>query len=1141
MAAASAHDSVTGQGASWSHGLCVSLRYQDIDRLDAPGVLMAVDQEPDQSEAVASLDLCGNLVSGTAMRACRRQRWATGGTPAPRRPLALVIPVGIPPSGRFGGRFMISVLPSPSGVLQLRRTNRRERDRGLEASLGLYHAPQRQIARKITTLAFLNKLFFRWNDRFEEIQRRSARRRESRFSPSPAPLRPPFPPHAHAQVTDLAGISSYPRLVSLSLAQNQLSDLGAAAFAPTLTHLDLSNNQLVSLAGLEALPFLSWLDVTSNRLASLRPLSRCYRLRTLLAGHNRLTTVLGVEGLDKLERLQLHGNRLRGEAELRLLAALPRLNHLTLRGNPLERPRRAAGAHPTAVGCAAPGSSGASTPGGKGTGWAWPGGAATATLATTGGWPLRGDGEAAGLGPGGARARYAPSAAPSSADGGGARAAAAAAAAALKAKVGALMPGLSTLDGAPARPAGPGPGAPPARAAALAAADPESARWHAVLSAPLFDPPGLVDPDTGRLGDGAHPTVDCDYAPDEALAWLREASGRTAGLVAAADADAAGASWGGPSDFDETPADDDVLPRAAGDPWTTPAARGARDGAAAAEAESRLASSVRRGVGPSPRNASAFLSPSRRGLHGYVSPGPGGRAHQTVLVASGAAARRNASAAGASAADVSVWAPLGDPSATPNNRINNARDDGRDPEVHARVQESVGRHLARLQVAREQEEADRVPKTLAGWTWTQGGVVGAGRSWGAADLDQTREGGDNPDASRRFRDDAPLLASPMGRGGYGKPVGLVVPGGASAGLAWGGGHGAPSPQGGMSRRPGHGGGGRPAHPSGDGTGDSADPGRGRDRSHLFLKDDSDLGLLGPGHGRGEGSPGLHDGLGGSRAATTGAEADPSAREVGDEPEQDGGVVPAAPATPRGGSRPTSPGTARARAERAAAVHARRAVEAREAMEAQYSHALRLPGGVKGRPVGWVPASTAPGAVPEAGARGGSPRRRSPIRRRRGAKGATAPVATTDPEYEEEKKAAAATPIEERKPSYAAVVGGFPDDLNDSGGGAPVHASRDLAAMALGEGRTSFRDGLSGGGTGHDASGWSAAGGDDVAPASRAAAGGGSLEKALKLHLSARSGTGMGAGSSTGGGIGRGGGEKLTLTGTGPRGTSGRQG
>lgn len=47
----------------YSEHLCLSIRYQGIDKIEAERLLVAVNQDPDAAGKVACLDLCGNRVS----------------------------------------------------------------------------------------------------------------------------------------------------------------------------------------------------------------------------------------------------------------------------------------------------------------------------------------------------------------------------------------------------------------------------------------------------------------------------------------------------------------------------------------------------------------------------------------------------------------------------------------------------------------------------------------------------------------------------------------------------------------------------------------------------------------------------------------------------------------------------------------------------------------------------------------------------------------------------------------------------------------------------------------------------------------------------------------------------------------------
>lgn len=96
-----------------------------------------------------------------------------------------------------------------------------------------------------------------------------------------------------------------------------------------------------------------------------------------------------------------------------------------------------------------------------------------------------------------------------------------------------LMPSLVSLDGQPVRS---GPGTPRGGSEKLARSQRQQqaqsdrpsdpyARFEAVFKAPLFDPPG-GPPGTA---DEADPTLDVDYAPDEAVEWLHTIVGCVAG------------------------------------------------------------------------------------------------------------------------------------------------------------------------------------------------------------------------------------------------------------------------------------------------------------------------------------------------------------------------------------------------------------------------------------------------------------------------------------------------------------------------------------------------------------------------------------------------------------------------------------
>lgn len=111
---------------------------------------------------------------------------------------------------------------------------------------------------------------------------------------------------------------------------------------PTRTrHSFLQQNGLTSLAPptLRALQQLETLNLGGNALRSLEGLEGCAALRTLVAADNQLEDGMALAALrtcTQLESLDLQGNRLEdGASLLELLASLPHLKCLYLKGNPL--------------------------------------------------------------------------------------------------------------------------------------------------------------------------------------------------------------------------------------------------------------------------------------------------------------------------------------------------------------------------------------------------------------------------------------------------------------------------------------------------------------------------------------------------------------------------------------------------------------------------------------------------------------------------------------------------------------------------------------------------------------------------------------------------------------------------------------
>jgi dynein assembly factor 1 len=103
----------------------------------------------------------------------------------------------------------------------------------------------------------------------------------------------------------------------------------------------LQQNLLTHLAPgcLAAQPLLDTLNVSGNQLTGLDGLAGCTQLRTLIATDNQLAGAASLAALaqcTELESIDLQNNQLEGgEDVLAVLASLPLLKCLYIKGNPL--------------------------------------------------------------------------------------------------------------------------------------------------------------------------------------------------------------------------------------------------------------------------------------------------------------------------------------------------------------------------------------------------------------------------------------------------------------------------------------------------------------------------------------------------------------------------------------------------------------------------------------------------------------------------------------------------------------------------------------------------------------------------------------------------------------------------------------
>ncbi|EEY69421.1 uncharacterized protein PITG_05655 [Phytophthora infestans T30-4] len=126
-------------------------------------------------------------------------------------------------------------------------------------------------------------------------------------------------------------------LLALLLPDNGLSDL--ALFNKCrfsfVTVLDLSRNKLGKLPddGLSAFPRLEVLNLAENQLKIISGLTKTFQLRALGLNHNCIRIVKNIEHLTQLEILELAHNGIATVHALRILSLNNKLTHLNLDGN----------------------------------------------------------------------------------------------------------------------------------------------------------------------------------------------------------------------------------------------------------------------------------------------------------------------------------------------------------------------------------------------------------------------------------------------------------------------------------------------------------------------------------------------------------------------------------------------------------------------------------------------------------------------------------------------------------------------------------------------------------------------------------------------------------------------------------------
>lgn len=107
-----------------------------------------------------------------------------------------------------------------------------------------------------------------------------------------------------------------------------------------LTQLNLAHNRLEHLDHVGQLVHLRELDVSCNRLGSLAGLHPRVPLEVLRADDNRIDRTTGLEDMRNLRVVSLSNNYIEDLDELLFLPSTPRLQILSLTGNPVTRARR---------------------------------------------------------------------------------------------------------------------------------------------------------------------------------------------------------------------------------------------------------------------------------------------------------------------------------------------------------------------------------------------------------------------------------------------------------------------------------------------------------------------------------------------------------------------------------------------------------------------------------------------------------------------------------------------------------------------------------------------------------------------------------------------------------------------------------
>ena len=126
-----------------------------------------------------------------------------------------------------------------------------------------------------------------------------------------------------SSISDLTGLETATRLITLKLGNNTVSDISALVGLTNLTELHLWDNQITNLSALSGLTDLTKLYLWGNSISDISHLSGLTNLRQLRIGENSISNIAAVSRLTDLTYLSVKENSISN------ISAVAGLTHLT--------------------------------------------------------------------------------------------------------------------------------------------------------------------------------------------------------------------------------------------------------------------------------------------------------------------------------------------------------------------------------------------------------------------------------------------------------------------------------------------------------------------------------------------------------------------------------------------------------------------------------------------------------------------------------------------------------------------------------------------------------------------------------------------------------------------------------------------